>query len=176
MRPPGPGPTSVRTSTPCVSASARARGEILICPPDGPPVGAAPPAAASLGGAGVGAPVSARGAPPEVAALDAAAGTGPGGGITGRASPASPISAIGVATETVPPSATRIRSSTPDAGASTSTVALSVITSKRGSPFLTGLPSGLIHRTTVPSSCVSPSRGNTTSVGIRPPAGGRRSR
>jgi len=64
------------------------------------------------------------------------------------------------------PSRTRIAPITPDAGASTSTMTLSVSTSMRGAPCATRSPSRASQRTTVPSSIVSPSLGMMMSVGI----------
>src|SRR5258708_6054723 len=56
--------------------------------------------------------------------------------------------------------------STPSAGASSSTVALSVSTSTTGSPFLTGCPSRFSHCTILPVSCAIPSTGKIISVAI----------
>src|SRR6202049_4149298 len=53
----------------------------------------------------------------------------------------------------------------PLAGASTSTVALSVSTSISGSPVVTTSPSPLNQRTSLPVSCAMPSAGITTSIG-----------
>src|SRR5205823_4195227 len=95
-----------------------------------------------------------------------------GGASTETDSPASPITAIVWPTGTSPDS-TAIFSSTPLASASTSCVALSVSTSKSGSPFSTRSPSDFSHLTIVPASIPCPRRGSFTSLliltGDRPP-------
>src|SRR5438034_7672282 len=60
------------------------------------------------------------------------------------------------------PSETRILRRMPLAKASISMLTLSVSTSARGSPFLTGSPSFLIQRRILPSSMVSPILGIST--------------
>ena len=57
----------------------------------------------------------------------------------------------------------------PEAGASISTVALSVSTSMSGSPLVTGWPSALSQLSSVPFSCATPSAGMITSVAILKP-------
>src|SRR5215813_3172731 len=54
----------------------------------------------------------------------------------------------------------------PEAGASISTVALSVSTSMSGSPLVTDWPSALSQLSRVPFSCATPSAGMITSVAI----------
>src|SRR5205823_7978346 len=110
-------------STPCCSASLRARGDALI--------------AAAAGGDG------------------AAAG-----------SPGARISAIVLPTGTTSPARAVTSCSTPDAGASISTVTLSVSISTIGSPFLTVSPGALSQRRTLPVSCASSSAGMMTLAGI----------
>src|SRR4029453_594848 len=132
-------PLAVRTrvrSTPCCSASLRASGDALIA-------AAGPPAA--TGGAGTA---------PVVAALAA--------GITGAdataapASPAAKTTAIVRPTGTTSPSRALTSRSTPEAGASSSTVTLSVSISTTGSPF-----------PTVTTGRSGPSDGMVVVVGIR---------
>src|SRR5436305_10586729 len=89
-----------------------------------------------------------------------------GGASTETDSPASPITAIVWPTGTSPDS-TAIFSSTPLASASTSCVALSVSTSKSGSPFSTRSPSDFSHLTIVPASMPWPRRGSLTSLATR---------
>jgi len=133
-------------STPCCSAIRRARGEAFT-----PPAGA-PPAAGIAGTA------------PVAAALAA--------GMTGAAAPAPPaspaprMSAIVRPTGTTSPSAAVTSRSTPDAGASISTVTLSVSISTIGSPFCTVSPGRLSQWTTLPVSCASSRAGMMTWVGI----------
>src|SRR5207237_2278097 len=88
---------------------------------------------------------------------------------SGTASPSSPMTAIVWPTGTSPDS-TAIFSSTPLASASTSCVALSVSTSKSGSPFSTRSPSDFSHFVIVPASIPCPRRGSFTSLltGDRP--------
>src|SRR4029453_2270531 len=143
-------PLAVRTrvrSTPCCSASLRASGDALIA-------AAGPPAA--TGGAGTA---------PVVAALAA--------GITGAdataapASPAAKTTAIVRPTGTTSPSRALTSRSTPEAGASSSTVTLSVSISTTGSPFWTGSPGRLSQWMILPVSCASSSAGMMMLVGIR---------
>jgi len=75
------------------------------------------------------------------------------------------ISAIGVRTGTVCPTATRIRPSRPLAGDGTSWIPLSISTVSSGSSFWIESPSCLSHAATVPSSIVRPSTGIVTGVG-----------
>src|SRR5689334_4478986 len=65
------------------------------------------------------------------------------------------------------PDSTAIFNSTPLASASTSCVALSVSTSKSGSPFSTRSPSAFSHLTIVPASIPCPRRGSFTSLATR---------
>src|SRR6266568_1510031 len=69
-------------------------------------------------------------------------------------------------TGTSSPSAAVTLASTPSAGASSSTVALSVSTSTTGSPFFTCSPSTLSHCTILPVSCAIPNTGKITSVAM----------
>src|SRR5439155_1499156 len=69
-------------------------------------------------------------------------------------------------TGTSSPSAAVTLARTPSAGASSSTVALSVSTSTTGSPFFTGCPSRLSHCTILPVSCAIPSTGKIISVAM----------
>jgi len=101
LRPPGPVPVSVRTSTPRASASARARGEIRTrasgpAAVETPPAVEAPPAAGAPEAEG--AAEADGGACREPAA---APSRDPEGRAAVTASPASPMSAIGVATGAV---------------------------------------------------------------------------
>src|SRR6267378_2394207 len=81
-------------------------------------------------------------------------------------SPAAKISAIVLPTGTTSPTPAVTSRSTPDAGASTSTVTLSVSISTMGSPFCTVSPGDLIQRKILPVSCASSSAGMMTVVGI----------
>src|SRR5215475_7542494 len=93
----------------------------------------------------------------------AGAAAGSAGASTATVSPASPMTAIVSPTGTSPDS-TAIFSRTPLASASTSCVALSVSTSKSGSPFSTRSPSDFSHLTIVPASIPCPRRGSFTSL------------
>src|SRR5262245_20268497 len=138
--------TRVR-STPCCSASLRASGDAFT-PAAGP--------AAATGAAGTA---------PVVAAFAA--------GITGEAAAAAPASpaakttAIVCPTGTTSPSRALTSRSTPEAGASSSTVTLSVSISTTGSPFWTGSPGRLSQWMILPVSCASSSAGMMMLVGIR---------
>src|SRR6267142_1233471 len=79
-------------------------------------------------------------------------------------------SAIFRPTGTTSPACAVTSRSTPDAGASISTVTLSVSISTIGSPFCTASPGRLSQWTTLPVSCASSSAGMMTFVGIRPSA------
>src|SRR5207245_10282341 len=89
----------------------------------------------------------------------APAGTPPAAGPTGAAGPAAPaspgakISAIVLPTGTTSPARAVTSRKTPEAGASISTVTLSVSISTIGSPFLTACPGALSHFNTLPFSC-----------------------
>src|SRR5262245_55620516 len=130
-------------STPCCSASLRASGDAFT-----------PPAA-----------TGAAGTAPVVAAFAA--------GITGEAAAAAPASPAAKTTAMVRPTGTTSPSraltsrSTPDAGASSSTVTLSVSISATGSPFWTGSPGLLSQWMILPVSCASSSAGMMMLVGIR---------
>src|SRR5712691_12272432 len=76
------------------------------------------------------------------------------------------MAAITCPTGTSSPAAADMRASTPSAGASISTVALSVSISASGSPFATCSPSALSHCTILPVSCDIPNAGRMTSVAI----------
>ena len=65
-------------------------------------------------------------------------------------------------TGTVSPSGAVISASVPDAGAGTSMSTLSVVTSTRVSPSVTGSPGCLTQRTTVPSVTDSPIAGSVS--------------
>jgi hypothetical protein len=69
-------------------------------------------------------------------------------------------------TGTMSPSCAVTSRRTPEAGASISTVTLSVSISTIGSPFLTGSPGAFIQRRTLPVSCASSSAGMMTFVAI----------
>src|SRR5436309_3090524 len=133
-------------STPCCSAIRRARGDAFTAPAGGAP---------AAGGAGM-APVAAALA----------------GGMTGAAAAASPtspgatISAIVRPTGTTSPSFAVTSRSTPEAGASISTVTLSVSISTMGSPLRTVSPGRLSQWTTLPVSCASSRAGMRTLAGI----------
>src|ERR1051325_6391248 len=99
-------------------------------------------------------------------------GGGGGGGaladcaVSFAVSPAAAITAMVRPTRISSPSMAVTFCNTPDAGASTSTVALSVSTSIKGSPFLTKSPGFLSQLRSVPFSCAMPSAGMMTSVAI----------
>src|SRR6267378_827739 len=126
-------------STPCCSASLRASGEAFTAPVE-------PAADEVLVGA----------ANPPV----------PAGVVEAPASPAAKISAIVLPTGTTSPTPAVTSRNTPEAGASTSTVTLSVSISTMGSPFCTVSPGDLIHFKILPVSCASSSAGMMTVVGI----------
>ena len=81
-----------------------------------------------------------------------------------RSSPDATITATVSPTGTSAPSGARTPARRPSAGASISTVTLSVSTSIRGSPFATSSPSALSQRRTLPVSWAIPSAGMITSV------------
>src|SRR5262249_14007697 len=122
-------------------------------------------------------PFCCAGLAPDMAGSAAAGSAGAagaaGGGSTATVSPASPLTASVWPTGTSPDS-TAIFSSTPLASASTSCVALSVSTSKSGSPFSTRSPSDFSHLTIVPASIPCPRRGSFTSLLTRHPPPHRR--
>src|SRR5262245_32447801 len=143
-------PLAVRTrvrSTPCCSASLRASGDAFTPAADAPPT------------------TGAAGTAPVAAALAA--------GMTGTApaalpaSPAAKTTAIVRPTGTTSPSRAVTSRSTPEAGASSSTVTLSVSISTTGSPFWTGSPGRLSQWMILPVSCASSSAGMMMLVGIR---------
>ena len=150
MRPFGPVPGTREMSIFSSFASFFAAGEASTRSP-GALAGAAGAAAAA---AGAGAAAPAAGAAPIRAETS---------------SPASPITATGSRHLAVPPSATAIFSSVPEAEASMVFVSLSVSTSKRGSPSLTASPSFFSHLLTVPSVMVRPSLGITITLAIELP-------
>ena len=153
MRPFGPVPGTREMSIFSSFASFFAAGEASTRSP-GALAGAAGAAAAAAGAAGAGAAAPAAGAAPIRAETS---------------SPASPITATGSRHLAVPPSATAIFSSVPEAEASMVFVSLSVSTSKRGSPSLTASPSFFSHLLTVPSVMVRPSLGITITLAIELP-------
>src|SRR5487761_821985 len=188
IRPSGPLPLRLASSTPSSAARRLASGEALMAPP---------PASASLSGAGValalGAFVSAgstsatgaSSAGPSAVAVSArssvAASAGAGSALAlvglaalaasalaGLASLAAPMVAIGAPILAGTPFSTLI-DSTPSSSASRSKVALSDSTSARTSPLWTSSPSFFFHSRTVPSSIVSDSFGMLTSgIGFSP--------
>src|SRR5438445_2369252 len=97
------------------------------------------------------------------APADAAAA---GAGADAPASPAAKINAIVLPTGTTSPTPAVTSRSTPEAGASISTVTLSVSISTMGSPLATVSPGDLIHFKILPVSCASSSAGMMTVVGI----------
>jgi hypothetical protein len=86
--------------------------------------------------------------------------------ISGAVSPAARMNAIACPTGTSCPSLAETPPRTPSAGASISTVTLSVSTSISGSPFATCSPSALIQRSSFPVSWAIPSAGMITSVAM----------
>ena len=86
---------------------------------------------------------------------------------SGTASPSSTITAIGVVIGTVSPAVTRIRARMPEAGDSTSWIALSDSISTISSPASTRSPSAFSHDPTVPSCIVMPHLGIGISVAMR---------
>src|SRR5262245_34822230 len=126
-------------STPCCSAIFRASGEAFTSR-------AADAGAADAIAAGAS------------AVLGAATGAG--------AAPGSKISAIVRPTGTTSPGCADTSPSTPDAGASISTLILSVSISTIDSPLFTRSPGDLIQRRTLPVSCAISSAGMMTFVGI----------
>src|SRR5262245_20438249 len=95
------------------------------------------------------------------------AGTLTGAAAAGIAAP-SPIVPRTAPTATVSPDFTAISARTPDAGAGTSTVTLSVSSSTRGSSALTASPACLNHWPTVASTTDSPKLGTLISIAIGP--------
>src|SRR2546423_3819051 len=176
--PPGPEPGSARTSTPRSCARRRAFGDAALRRAAVPSAGAtasvrlstwARTSAFSIRPLAVftrarstpccSAILRARGD----ALITAAAAGAPG---TAAASPGARISAIVLPTGTTSPARAVTSCSTPDAGASISTVTLSVSISTIGSPFLTVSPGALSQRRTLPVSCASSSAGMMTLAGI----------
>src|SRR5437763_7522876 len=82
------------------------------------------------------------------------------------ASLAATMTAIVLPTGTTSPTDAVTSRSTPEAGASISTVTLSVSISSNGSPFTTLSPGDLIQRRILPVSCASSRAGMMTFVGI----------
>src|SRR3989442_980330 len=101
-------------------------------------------------------------APAETAPAGAAAAGEP----PAPASPAAKISAIVWPTGTTSPARAVTSRRTPDAGASISTVTLSVSISRIGWPLCTVSPGDLSHLRTLPVSCAISSAGMMTFVGI----------
>src|SRR5439155_8073779 len=99
-------------------------------------------------------------------ALAVAAGAAAGGELAAPASPAAKISAIVLPTGTTSPAWALTSRRMPDAGASISTVTLSVSISTIDSPLATRSPGDLIQRRTLPVSCAISSAGMMTFVGI----------
>src|SRR5262245_44169761 len=149
-------PLAVRTRvrpTPCCPASLPAVGE-AVTPAADPP---APDAFVASGARGTAA----------VAAAFAAGMTGAAPAAAPPASPAAKTTAIVRPTGTTSPSRADTSRSTPEAGASSSTVTLSVSISTTGSPFWTGSPGRLSQWMILPVSCASSSAGMMMLVGIR---------
>src|SRR5947208_4101568 len=177
--PPGPEPRSARTSKPRSCASRRAFGDAALGRASVPSAGGATDSvrfstcgrtsAFSIRPLAVftrarstpccSAILRARGD----ALIVAAAAGGDG---AAAASPGARISAIVLPTGTTSPARAVTSCSTPDAGASISTVTLSVSISTIGSPFLTVSPGALSQRRTLPVSCASSSAGMMTLAGI----------
>src|SRR5262245_34317362 len=134
-------------STPSCSASLRASGDAFTPAAD---------ALAASGAAGTAA----------VAAAFAAGMTGAAPAAP-TASPAAKTTAIVPPTGTTSPSRALTSRSTPETGASSSTVTLSVSISTTGSPFWTGSPGRLSQWMILPVSCASSSAGMMMLVGIR---------
>ncbi len=99
----------------------------------------------------------------------AAAPLSDGFGSSSIGSSAPATTAIGVPIGTAVPSLTRCCRTTPDSGASTSTVALSVSISASTWPFSTGSPTARTQRTRVPSAMSKPSLGMVTTFAITSP-------
>src|SRR4030095_13947436 len=134
-------------STPYCSASFRASGDAFTVAVDAPT------------------PAGGDGTAPVAAALAA----GMTAGDTAAPPPtslAAAIVAIVRPTGTTSPCCAVTSRSTPDAGASISTVILSVSISTIGSPFCTASPGDLSQRRTLPDSCASSSAGMMMFVGI----------
>src|SRR5438105_4913095 len=119
--------------------------------------------AADLCAAGVGEPGADAAAGADVAAMSAASAAPLGGAV---ASLAAKMTAIVLPTATTSPTDALTSRRTPEAGASISTVTLSVSISSNGSPFTTLSPGDLIQRRILPVSCASSSAGMMTFVGI----------
>src|SRR2546426_1451136 len=148
--------------------------------PTGRTLGAAGADTAGRPAAGTSAGPGAPASPPPAAACPAGGGRarpGWGAGLAAGwpagaeppppASPAARMTAIVWPTGTTSPSCAVTSRSTPAAGASISTVTLSVSISTIGSPFCTGSPGRLSQWTTLPDSWASSSAGMMMFVGIR---------
>ncbi len=155
MRPPGPVPVTLRRSMPSSPAMRAATGDALSRPPGAGAAASAATAAAAAAGAGASAATAGA------AGADAA---GAGAGFRPNAarstcSPASPMTPIGVPIGTLWPAVTSTSSSTPLRNAGTSTVALSVSTSKIVSPWVTASPGCFSHSPSLPSAMSKPNLG-----------------
>ncbi len=183
MRPPSPVPATRLRSMPCSEARRRTTGEST--PRRGTP------GLASGRGCGPGAAADGSEAEEETGTGSAGATTGSAGATTGSAgassgsagassgsagtcsgagvgtSSAAAITASGVPTVTVSPSATRISCTTPAAGDGTSASTLSVEISRSTSSASMESPGCLAHLRMVPSVMVSPSCGIVTVTAIR---------
>src|SRR5713226_1034963 len=165
--PAGPVPWIAARSFPCSAASLRALGEagirrVRLVVVDSPSMNRAP----SINRA----PSMNRGATavtcPSVGVSPCAGPTSATAGSCGD-SPGARIAAITCPTGISTPTAPVTLASTPEAGASISTVALSVSISTNGSPFATSSPSFLSQRSMVPVSCAMPSAGKMTCVAMK---------
>src|SRR5579864_3682211 len=146
ISPPGPEPCKPAMSTPSSLASLRAFGEIFAV------------AEVTLDAE------DATACDASILVWDTALAVGadPAGSSDGGCSPGATIHAIVCPTGISAPSAALIPASKPSAGASTSTIALSVSISRRGSPLVTRSPSFLRQAMSLPVSCAISSAGITT--------------
>src|SRR6266511_2675894 len=136
-------------STPSSLARRRAAGD----------AGASSPRPAAAAGADLaGAAAAAAGAAP---AAGCAAASSPAGG---KVSPASPMRASRAPTGSSVPGAATTRPSRPEAGAGTTAVIFSVVSSNSSLPSWTASPSALSHLATTPFFIAMPSLGMRTSV------------
>ena len=120
---------------------------------------------ASLAAAGAGGIDEGGGAAAFAGAL-AGAGAPPAFGAAAAAAPTAPTEPSSAPTATVSPVFTAMSASTPEAGALTSKVTLSVSSSTSGSSTLIASPGCLNHLPTVASVIDSPSAGTRISVAI----------
>src|SRR5579871_5761216 len=161
-----PEPLRVEISTPSSFARRRAFGEILAVEAglDAP----TPEPAADFG--------TSFGTSLFLGELTRAVGAGPEAPSVGGCSPGAAIQAMVCPTGISAPSEAFTPARTPSAGASTSTTALSVSISSRGSPLVTRSPSFFRQAMSLPVSCAISSAGMTTLKGMvvfRRPSGTR---